>query len=90
YSQLSGDSAHTSVSSLGLHLGRDNEDGAIVLRLTVAPESPPKKIYDTLDSACEALIGVCVAANEIIGGTPAGLKLESVFTQFNEMRKTAG
>lgn len=86
YSQLSGDSAHTSVSSLGLHLGREEEDGAIFLRLTVAPEAKPERIYDTLDQVCETLIGVCIAANEIVGGTPAGEGLRAIFEEFVAMR----
>ena len=89
YSQLSDDSAHPSISSLGLHLTREQEEGEIILTLTVAPEAGPKRTHDTLDLACESLIGVCVAANEMIGGTPAGHGLEAIFVEFNALRASA-
>jgi Family of unknown function (DUF5677) len=89
YSQLSGDAAHTSVSSLGLHLGREEEDGEIFLKLTVAPEAEPERVYDTLDTACEALIGVCITTNEMLGGTPAGESLRTIFEEFVAMRASA-
>jgi hypothetical protein len=87
YSQLSADSAHTSISSLGLHVGREVEDGELFLRLTVAPGPGPERVYETLDSACDALIAVCITANEMVGGTPAGLKLRSAFDEFVAMRE---
>jgi hypothetical protein len=89
YSQLSGDSAHTSISSLGLHLAREREEGEIFLTLTVAPEAGSKRTHATLDSACEAVIGVCIVANEMIGGTAAGLGLEAIFVEFNALRDSA-
>jgi hypothetical protein len=89
YSQMSDDSAHTSISSLGLHLTHEQEEGEVFLALTVAPEAGPKRTYETLASACEALIGVCVVANEMIGGTAAGQGLEAIFVEFNALRNSA-
>jgi Family of unknown function (DUF5677) len=56
YSQMSDDSAHTSISSLGLHLTHEKEEGEIFLALTVAPEAGPKRTYQRrVGRCCRAL-----------------------------------
>jgi hypothetical protein len=87
YSQLSGDSAHATISSLGLHLPDDQEEAEKFLKYTVSPEAGPERVFDTLRLACEMLLGVCIWANEIFGAASASDKLHSLLLEFIEIGK---
>ena len=41
-----------------------------------------KDALDTMEWACQALMGVVVAANQIAGPVPAGQKLSALFDEF--------
>jgi hypothetical protein len=82
YQRFSLDSIHCSVTALGRHLSREKSQEMDELILSVVPNSSPKELFDTIVHACNALIGVAVAVNEIVGFTPASDNLVSVFEEF--------
>jgi hypothetical protein len=43
-------------------------------------------MYDTVEILCAVLLGVCVATNEILGGTPVGLMLRSLVDEFDFLK----
>jgi hypothetical protein len=66
YSKLSGDAAHPSILALKRHLVRFVENGEQVMGLDVTPLDQRNELVDTIDLACNAMIGACVAANQIL------------------------
>ncbi len=42
---------------------------------------------DTLELACNPLLGVCVAANQIVGDSEVGERLSTLFEAFNALSK---
>jgi uncharacterized protein DUF5677 len=86
YTMLSGDALHVSATSLNRHLVREREGDTIYLRVDVAPEPCPEEIYDTVEILCAVLLGVCVATNEILGGTPVGVVLRSMADELNVLK----
>jgi hypothetical protein len=68
------------------HLVREHEVGTIYLRVDVAPEPRPEEIYDTVETLCAVLLGVCVATNEILGGTPVGVVLRSMADELDFLK----
>jgi len=48
------------------------------LRVDVAPEPRTEEMHDTIEILCAVLLGVCVAANDVLGGTPVGVVLRSM------------
>jgi hypothetical protein len=88
YVMLSGDALHVSATSLNRHLAREREGDTIYLRVDVAPEPRAEEMYDTVEILCAVLLGVCVATNEILGGTTVGVVLRSMADEF-DILKTA-
>lgn len=91
YSQLSADASHPTLTSLNRHVGRSEQDGDRLI--DVAPTPKDEEIVMTWDWACNAMMGACVAVNEMLGGTPAGQRLgalaERYHTLTQERRKAA-
>jgi hypothetical protein len=83
---LSGDATHVSATSLTRHLVREQEGDTVYLRVDVAPEPRHEEMYDTVDILCAVLLGVCVATNEVLGGTPVGVVLRSMADEFDFLR----
>ncbi len=69
YSQLSSDAAHPSASSLQRYIDRD-EDKELRLRPDAGMRAT--EVVETIEYACNALLGVSVGANELAQGSPAG------------------
>jgi len=70
YSQLSSDSAHPSVSALNRYVvSRNHPDGP---GFDTDPLVRPTEIEETFEYLSMAALGVCVAVNQIIGGTSGG------------------
>jgi len=86
YTILSGDALHVSATSLNRHLVREREGDTIYLRVDVAPEPRPEEMHDTIEILCAVLLGVCVATNEILGGTPVGVVLRSMADEFDVLK----
>jgi hypothetical protein len=89
YSKLSGDAAHPSVLALKRHFVRFEEDGEQVVGLDVNPPERGSEIADTIDLACNAMVGACVATNQILGHLPAiNSEMQRVFVEYGELSAT--
>ena len=90
YSKLSGDAAHPSILALRRHLVRFMENGEQVLGLDVSPPERGAELTETLDLACNAMIGACVAANQILGHLPGvNDTLQRLFKEYGELSGAA-
>jgi uncharacterized protein DUF5677 len=86
YSKLSGDAAHPTIIALKRHLVRFEENGERVLGLDVNPPERGNEIVETIDLACNAMIGACVAANQILGHLPTvNDEMQRVFIEYGEL-----
>jgi hypothetical protein len=66
YALLSHDAAHPSITALNRHF-RQLEHGH--LTAIVMPPFKPEERLATLDMACDALLGACLAVGAMLGGT---------------------
>jgi hypothetical protein len=83
YGRLSLDAVHCSVTALGRHLEGEEVAGKHVgLTMTVTPNLPPGELLSTILNLCRTLMGVAVAANEIVGFTKAGERLNGLAAEF--------
>lgn len=83
YSQLSADAAHPTVTSLHRHVGHCETDGEALIEVVPAPKDD--EIVMTWDWACNAMLGACVAVNQILGGTPAGQRLRQIADRYQTL-----
>lgn len=90
YGRLSLDSAHPSISALRRHIRWVQENNENILTLDIVPPTPPNELIGTVRSACEAILGVSIATNELLGGTRLNEALQSISNEFSEFKsKTA-
>jgi hypothetical protein len=68
------------------HLIREYEGDTMYLRVDVAPEPRPEEMYDTVEILCAVLLGVCVATNDILGGTPVGVVVRSMADELDFLK----
>jgi len=86
YSKLSSDAAHPSILALKRHLVRFEENGEQILGLDVSPPEQGTELWDTVDLACNAMLGACVAANQILGHLPAiNSDLQKLFCEYGQL-----
>jgi hypothetical protein len=85
YRELSGDSAHPSATSLSRHVTWDGEGDDARFTVHALPLQEPLGAPDALELACNPLLGVCVAANQILGGVDVGESLEALFVDFRQL-----
>jgi hypothetical protein len=81
YAILSMD-AHPSVTSLQRHLNCEPEGDTHHLTLTVVPAFTPKERHKTIREACVAFVGVCIAFDQLLGGTTKSDALRGLFERF--------
>jgi Family of unknown function (DUF5677) len=86
YTMLSGDALHASATSLNRHLFREFEGDTVYLRVDVAPEPRPEEMYETAEILCAVVLGVCVASNDVLGGTPVGVVLRSMADELDLLK----
>jgi hypothetical protein len=79
YKQLSSDAAHPSLEALSRHITKEADGGLLI---SVDPTVSEKEALDTMQYACQALMGVIVAANQVAGPVEAGQKLSGLFDEF--------
>jgi hypothetical protein len=89
YSQLSADAAHPTIRALKRHLVQTVENGERVLGLDIHPVERGTEVADTVNIACHAVLGACVAVNQILGGTAANPLLNQLFAEYEAMNGTA-
>jgi len=86
YSQLSGDAAHPSVLALKRHLLQFVENGEQVMGLDISPPERGTEVTETPDLSCNAMLGACVAANQILGHLPAiNNNLQQLFVEYAQL-----
>lgn len=85
YSKLSADAAHPSVLALKRHLARFEENGEQVVGLDVDPVEKGNELAETIDLACNAMIGACVAVNQILGGFSVNNEIRKMFNEYGEL-----
>jgi hypothetical protein len=85
YRVLSTDSAHPSATSLSRHVDYDETSDPPVLTLRGMPVVEEGEVDETLEFGCSALLGVCVGANKLVGGTQAGRELPRMFERYKEL-----
>jgi hypothetical protein len=88
YGKLSGDAAHPSVLALKRHLVRFEGDRQQLVGLDVDPPEKGTEIAETLDLACNAMIGTCVAVNQILGGMSVNDEIRKMFVEYGELSGT--
>ena len=86
YSKLSSDAAHPSILALKRHLVRSVENGEQVFGLDISPPERGAELAETIDLACNAMIGACVATNQILGHLPAiNSDLQKLFIEYEQL-----
>jgi Family of unknown function (DUF5677) len=75
YSQLSADAAHPTVTSLHRHVGHHETAGEALIEVVPAPKD--EEVIMTWDWACNAMLGACVAVNEILGQARSSDRLQT-------------
>ena len=80
YSALSSDAAHPSISALNRYVVPHTPDEAG--GLDVCPIVTDEEIEQTLEFLCMAAMSVCVAVNQMIGGTKGGTVLRAMGDEF--------
>lgn len=86
YRILSTDAAHPSAGSLTRHVVTVSDNGIEYLTLVAEPPTNPAEVDDTLELGCSALLGVCIGANSLVGGTVAGEELGGMIDEFKKMQ----
>ncbi|WP_296708255.1 DUF5677 domain-containing protein [Rhodoblastus sp.] len=85
YGELSNDAAHPSATSLSRHVSWDGDGDDVCFTLHALPLKEPFAIEDTLELACNALLCVCIATNEILGGSTDGERLATLADEFSKL-----
>jgi hypothetical protein len=87
YGQLSLEAAHPTITALGRHLHIEMEGDTRYLTINVVPDVPERELLRTIWWSCEALLGVTVASNEIIGGTKMNDVIRQTFDELHLVSK---
>ena len=85
YRELSDDAAHPSATSLSRHVTCSDDDENATFTVHALPVDERDAVEDTLELACSPLLGVCTAANEILGGVDAGERLWTLAEDFKKL-----
>jgi Family of unknown function (DUF5677) len=80
YQKLSSDAAHPSLTALKRHFVQSAGTEGLLLK----PRIKDGEVMDTAFLASMALLGGCIAANDALGGTAGGERLEGLVAEYNE------
>lgn len=86
YAMLSHDVAHASVTALRRHY-RPGEKG--LRTVEVVPPFKPRERLETLDMACDAVLGGCIGVSQILGGTSQNDAVRALFERFERQGRHA-
>lgn len=87
YAQLSADAGHPTFTSLDRYLVSGDEPEAGIRAIDFNPPPDGQELPETLAWACEAVIGVCVATNEMLGHTPASPDLDRLVDEYASLTR---
>jgi hypothetical protein len=82
YALLSHDPAHPSIDALRRHSRPMRERNRQTLTMHVIPPFKPKERLDAINKGSFALLGVCVAVNQLFEGTSQNDAIRGLFEQF--------
>jgi hypothetical protein len=86
YSKLSGEAAHPSIIALKRHLVKFEENGERYMGLDIDPPEKGNEFVEAIDLACNAMVGACVATNQILGHLPVvNDEMQKVFIEYGEL-----
>jgi hypothetical protein len=87
YARLSHDAAHAlSIIALKRHF-RPNHDRR--LTMDIVPPFKPNERLETLDMACDALIGACIGVSQLLGLTSQQAPLRALFERWERQGRHA-
>ncbi len=84
YTALSLDAVHCSVVALGRHLSSERTEAQSELTVSVVPRTTDDETLRTVLRACSTLLGIVVAANEVVGSTSESGRLEPLLAEFEQ------
>jgi hypothetical protein len=82
YTQLSADAAHPTLTALHRYITKTREPGKTTIDIMLDAAPDPEEIADTLGWACEAVIGVCVGVDEMLGHTALAGRIRKVADEY--------
>jgi hypothetical protein len=82
YSILSGDSGHCSLSALKRYLVMFEKNSEKRMGLDALPTPSEDEIADTLCMTCNAVVGVCVAMNQMLEIPAVNEQLKELFSEY--------
>jgi hypothetical protein len=88
YSILSSDSGHPSIKSLKRYIAQCAIGKE--MKIDLAPKVNYAEVIQTLNWACYAMLGVCIAVNEVLEGKPAGQRLQGATERYLALRLRTG
>ncbi|MEO6382344.1 MAG: DUF5677 domain-containing protein [Nitrobacter sp.] len=88
FGHLSLEAAYPTVTALGRHLLSEIEGDTRHLVVQVVPEVPEGDLVRTIWWSCEALLGVTVASNEIVGGIQMSESIRQAMDELHLERPT--
>jgi len=81
YQKLSSDAAHPSLTALKRHFVQSAGTEGLLLK----PRIKDGEAMDTAFLASMALLGGCIAANDALGGTAGGKRLEGLVAEYDKL-----
>jgi hypothetical protein len=87
FGRLSLEAAHRTITALGRHLHSELEGDTRHLVIDVVPDVSDRELLRTVWWSCEALLGVAIASNEIVGGTKMDDALRQAFEELRRLSK---
>jgi hypothetical protein len=81
YQKLSSDAAHPSLTALKRHFVQSAGTEGLLLK----PRIKDGEVMDTAFLASMALLGGCIAANDALGGTAGGERLEGLVAEYDKL-----
>ena len=87
FGQLSLEAAHPTITALGRHLRSKLEGDTRHLVIDVVPDVSERELLRTVWWSCDALLGVAIASNEIVGGTKTNDALRQAFEELRRLSK---
>ena len=87
YAVLSMD-GHPSITSLKRYLQWEIEGDTRLLTVNVTPKFKENERVKTVEEACNALLGACVAFNQLVGGTSKNAELTQLIERFESGQVT--